>query len=80
LRKPGSKDFLFAGSDSGGEWAAVMYALIGACILDDIDPRACLDYVLTHIAVHKINCIDELLLWRVADMLRKPTSPPHPAN
>ena len=69
------KNFLFAGSDSGGERAAAMYALIGTCTLNDIDPRAYLDYLLTHIADHKINRIDELLPWRVADKLHTPASP-----
>jgi hypothetical protein len=76
----GRKNFLFAGSDSGGERAAAMYALIGTCALNDIDPRAYLDYVLTHIADHKINRIDELLPWRVADKLHTPASPPTPAT
>jgi len=76
----GRKNFLFAGSDSGGERAAAMYALIGTCTLNDIDPRAYLDYVLTHIAGHKINRIDELLPWRVADKLHTPASPPNPST
>ena len=36
-----------------------MYALIGTCALNDIDPRAYLDYVLAQIADHKINHIDD---------------------
>jgi hypothetical protein len=36
-----------------------MYALIGTCTLNNIDPRAYLDYLLTHIADHKINRIDD---------------------
>ncbi len=76
----GRKIFLFAGSDSGGERAAAMYARIGTCILNDIDPRAYLDYVLTHIAGHKINRIDELLPWHVADKLHTPGSPPDAAT
>ncbi len=72
----GRKNFLFAGSDSGGERAAAMYALIGTCRLNEIDPRAYLDYVLTHIAGHKINRIGDILLWCVADKLHNPGSPP----
>jgi transposase len=53
-----------------------MYALIGTCRLNDIDPRAYLDYVLTHIAGQKINRIDDLLPWCVADKLHNPGSPP----
>ena len=52
----------------------------GTCALNDIDPRAYLDYVLTHISGHKINRIDELLPWRVADELHTPASPPTPAT
>ncbi|AMM18567.1 transposase (plasmid) [Burkholderia sp. PAMC 28687] len=74
----GRKNYMFAGSDSGGERAAAMYALIGTCKLNGINPRTYLDFVLTHIADHKINHIDDLLPWRVADKLRKPSSPPTP--
>ncbi len=69
----GRKNFLFAGSDSGGERAAAMYGLIGTCKLNDIDPRAYLTYVLTRIADHKINRIDELLPWNVARTLNRAT-------
>jgi len=65
----GRKNFLFAGSDSGGERAAAMYGLIGTCKLNGIDPRAYLTYLLTHIADHKIHRIDELLPWNVAKQL-----------
>ncbi|MGF6637781.1 hypothetical protein OKW39_004997 [Paraburkholderia sp. MM6662-R1] len=57
-----------------------MYALIGTCALNDIDPRAYLVYVLTHIADHKINCIEELLPWCVANKLHTRASPPNPAT
>ncbi|WP_235023592.1 transposase domain-containing protein, partial [Caballeronia glebae] len=73
----GRKNYLFVGSDSGGERAAAMYSLIGSCKLNEINPRAYLEYVLTHIADHKVNRIDELLPWNVADKL-KPATPPTP--
>jgi hypothetical protein len=57
-----------------------MCALIGTFALNDIDLRAYLDYVLTHNADHKINCIGEHLPWRVVDKLRTPTSPPNRAT
>jgi transposase len=72
------KNFLFAGSDAGGERAAAMYGLIGTCKLNDINPRAYLEYVLTHIADHKVNRIDELLPWNVLDRL--PTQPNPPSS
>ncbi len=65
----GRKNFLFAGSDSGGERAAAMYSLIGTCKLNGINPRAYLEYVLTHIADHVITRVDELLPWNVVDKL-----------
>ncbi len=46
----GRRNFMFAGSDSGGERAAAMYSLIGSCKLNDLNPRTYLEYVLTHIA------------------------------
>jgi hypothetical protein len=52
-----------------------MFSLNGSCKLNGISPRAYLEYVLTHIADHKISRIDELLPWNVADKL-KPLSPP----
>jgi hypothetical protein len=71
------KNFLFAGSDSGGERAAAMYSLIGTCALNDIDPRAYLNYVLPRIADHRMSVIDELLPWRVAEKLHAAASSPH---
>jgi hypothetical protein len=65
----GRKNFLFLGSDSGGERAAAMYSLIGSARLNGIDPQAYLRYVLTHIADHPVNQIGELLPWNVADKL-----------
>ena len=56
-----------------------MYSLIGTCKLNGINPRAYLEYVLTHIADHKISRIDELLPWNVADKL-KPATPPTPST
>ena len=61
----GRKNYLFAGADCGGERAAAMYSLIGTAKLNDIDPEAYLRYVLTHIAEHPINRIDELLPWNL---------------
>jgi transposase len=70
----GRRNYMFVGSDSGGERAAAMYSLIGTCKLNDINPRAYLEYVLTHIADHKVNRIDELLPWNVADKLKPAAS------
>ena len=61
------KNFLFAGSDAGGERAAAIYSLIGT--LNGLDPEAYLRYVITHINEHRINKIAELLPWNVAAKL-----------
>jgi hypothetical protein len=76
----GRKNFMFAGSDSGGERAAAMYSLIGSCKLNGIDPRAYLCHVLSCIADHPINRVDELLPWRVAEHLANPAKPPDPSS
>lgn len=62
----GRKNYLFAGSDAGGERAAVIYSLIGTAKLNGLDPKAYLRDVLSRIADHPINRIEELLPWNVA--------------
>jgi transposase len=62
----GRKNFLFAGSDGGGESAAAMYSLIGTAKLNGLDPESYLRNVLSRIADHPINRIEELLPWNVA--------------
>jgi hypothetical protein len=59
----GRKNYLFAGSDSGGERAAAIYSLIGTAKLNGLDPEAYLRQVLTCIADHPISRIGELLPW-----------------
>ncbi len=59
----GRKNYLFAGSDKGGERAAAIYSLIETAKLNGLDPEAYLRDVLARIADHKINRIAELLPW-----------------
>jgi transposase len=63
------RNYLFAGSDAGGDTAACLYSLIGTCRLNSIDPHLYLRHVLECIATHPINRIDELLPWRVGPLL-----------
>ena len=65
----GRKNFLFAGSDAGGERAAAFYSLIGTAKLCGLDPEAYLREVFTRIAEHPVNRIEELLPWRLASAL-----------
>ena len=65
----GRRNYLFAGSDAGGETAARLYSLIGTCRLNAIDPHLYLRHVLGCIANHPINRIEELLPWRLAPLL-----------
>jgi hypothetical protein len=62
----GRKNYLFAGSDAGGERAAAIYSLVGTAALNGLDPAAYLRHVLGCIAEHPINRIEELLPWNVA--------------
>jgi transposase len=61
----GRKNYLFAGSDSGGERAAALYGLIGSAKLNGVDPEAYLRHVLSRISDHPINRIADLLPWNV---------------
>ncbi|MFC7517624.1 IS66 family transposase [Herbaspirillum sp. GCM10030257] len=71
----GRRNYLFAGADSGGERAAAIYSLIGTAKLNGVDPEAWLRHVLTHIADHPINRVDEFLPWHFA----KPEDSPGPS-
>jgi transposase len=59
----GRKSWLFAGSDRGGERAALILTLIRTAKLNDVDPRAWLADILARIADHKITALAALLPW-----------------
>jgi len=59
----GRKSWLFAGSDRGGDRAALMLTLVHTTKLNDVDPQAWLADVLGRIADHKIQALDQLLPW-----------------
>ncbi len=59
----GRKNWLFAGSERGGQSAAIAYTLIETAKLNGVDPQAWLTDVLGRIADHKITRLDELMPW-----------------
>ena len=59
----GRKNWLFCGSDSGGERAAAFYTLVRTARLNGIEPEAWLTDVIARIGSHPINRLSELLPW-----------------
>ena len=66
----GRKNYLFFGSDAGGERAAAIYSLVETAKLNGLDPEGYLREVFERIAEHPINRIEELLPWNVAQQWR----------
>ena len=65
----GRKNYLFAGSDAGGERAAAIYSLLGTAKLNELDPELYLRHVLERIADHPVDRLRELLPWNLAASL-----------
>ncbi|WBV43533.1 transposase domain-containing protein [Pseudoroseomonas cervicalis] len=66
------EDFLFLGSDTGGDRAAIIYTVAETAKLNGLDPEAYITAVLDRLARgHTIDRIDELLPWnfRLTDSL-----------
>ncbi|HBX2194283.1 TPA: transposase, partial [Klebsiella pneumoniae] len=61
----GKKNFIFFGSDHGGERGALLYGLIGTCRLNGIDPEAYLRHILSVLPEWPSNKAAELLPWNV---------------
>jgi transposase len=70
----GRNNFLFVGSDGGGQRAAAMYSLIGSVRLNGLNPELYLRTLLARIADHPISRIGELLPWNLADSLKTHSS------
>lgn len=62
----GRRSWLFCGLDRGGQRAAVMYSLIVAAKMNDVDPQAWLADVLARLAAHPVQRLDDLLPWNWA--------------
>jgi hypothetical protein len=61
----GRKNWLFAGSDAGGERAAAIYSLIETAKMNGLDPEAYLHAVLQRVAEHPVSRVSELLPWAI---------------
>lgn len=58
------KNFLFLGSEAGGERAAILYTVLESAKLNGLDPEAYLADVIDRMAKgHPINRLNELLPW-----------------
>jgi transposase len=71
----GRKAWLFAGSDRGGQRAAMMYSLITTAKMNNVDPQAWLADILGRIANHPVHRIEELMPWSwIAPPKQNPTA------
>jgi hypothetical protein len=67
----GRKNFLFAGSERGGEAAAIVYSVIESCRRADVDRWEYLSDVLVRVATHPASKIADLLPARWAEIRAK---------
>jgi transposase len=72
----GRKNWLFAGSDKGGQTAAILMSLCTTCKSLGIDPQAYLRDVLSRISTHPAKRIDELLPDRWQELRRPDEAAP----
>ncbi|MDD3045556.1 MAG: IS66 family transposase [Candidatus Delongbacteria bacterium] len=65
----GRKNWLFAGSENGGEATAILFSLIQTCRVMKINPAVYIEDVLRRINGHPYNRLEELLpgKWKKAD-------------
>uniref|UniRef100_A0A6V7KMM0 Uncharacterized protein n=1 Tax=Bracon brevicornis TaxID=1563983 RepID=A0A6V7KMM0_9HYME len=61
----GRKNWLFAGSDKGGEAAAIIDSLLGTCKLNGVEPEGWLREVIGKINDWPSNQVHELLPWNL---------------
>jgi transposase len=65
------KNFLFLGSDAGGQRAAVIYTIAETAKLNGLDPEAYIAAILDRLARgHHVGRLDELLPWNFKAVLQ----------
>jgi transposase len=68
------KNFMFVGSDRGGDRAAVFYTLIESAKLNGLDPEAYITDIIDRMAKgHNSKALDRLLPWNVKPAQANPT-------
>ena len=72
----GRGNYVFMGSDAGGQRAAAIYSLVETAKLNGLDLQGYLREVLGRIADHPINRIDELLPWNITRCRDEPRQTP----
>ena len=62
----GRKNYLFCGNHESAERTAILYSLLGTCLVNNVNPQEWLTDVLNRIQDHNIQNLDELLphLWK----------------
>jgi len=78
----GRKNWLFCGSDNGGNTAAVLFSFIATCQRHEVDPFAYLRDVLTRLAATPLSQLDQLLpdRWKAAQPSQAAEPALTPAN
>jgi len=72
----GRKNYLFVGSEDGGEWAAIFYSIIESCRLQQIEPRRYLAHVTPLLVGGNPPPASSLTPVALHDLLSKRVKPP----
>ena len=80
----GRRNWLFAGSETGGQRAAQMYSLISTAKLNGIEPLAYLTDILERLPTARMKDLEAMLPWNwtaqsaVIDIVAELAKPPTP--
>ncbi|HAU3147728.1 TPA: IS66 family transposase [Salmonella enterica subsp. salamae] len=61
----GRRNWLFFGSDTGGQIAAILYSMLATYRLNGVDPESWLREVISCISEWPSNRVEELLPWNL---------------